>query len=142
VPTQALYLLNSTFVRAQAVALAERLLKDARQSDAQRIEDAYLLVLGRTPRKAEVTRAKRFISDFSVAYGKGPAESAPSDLIAASEDGKASDTDKPAPVNPDDIDRTEQTPVEESVQVRNARTAAWSSFTQALYASAEFRFVQ
>ncbi|MEI6342114.1 MAG: PSD1 and planctomycete cytochrome C domain-containing protein [Verrucomicrobiota bacterium] len=141
VPTQALYLLNSSFVRNQAVALAERLLADAQPSDAHRIRQAYLLTLGRPPRHHEITRSRRFINDFAVAYGKEPTGAVPSPPIASVEAVVATDADKPAPVNPDDIDRTEQVPVEEAVPFRNARTAAWASFVQALYAAAEFRFI-
>jgi len=142
VPTQALYLLNSSFVRSQAVTLAERLLANTRHSDAQRIENAYLLILGRTPRNAEINRARRFLSDYKTVYGHGPEPATPTELIAAVEDSRPAETDKPAPANPDDIDRTEQVPTEEAVRVHDARTATWSAFAQALFASAEFRFVQ
>ena len=43
-------------------------------------------------------------------------------------------------VNPDDADRTSQLPKEATVNPSNPKAAAWMSFVQALYASAEFRF--
>jgi len=37
---------------------------------------------------------------------------------------------------------SDEIPAEESIQAKDARAAAWLSFSQALYASAEFRFVR
>ena len=49
VASQSLFLLNSPFVREQARALAERLLSDSSLSDAERVERAHRLALGRSP---------------------------------------------------------------------------------------------
>ena len=57
VPGQALYLLNAPFVRKQSLALAERLLADAKATDAARLASAYRLVLGRAPTAKETERA-------------------------------------------------------------------------------------
>jgi hypothetical protein len=38
-------------------------------------------------------------------------------------------------------ERIPETIVEEAIEPKNAREAAWMSFVQALYASGEFRFV-
>jgi hypothetical protein len=46
------------------------------------------------------------------------------------------------PVNADDVDRTDVNAPEAHVQPRDAGTAAWLSLVQALYASAEFRFIR
>ena len=141
VPTQALYLLNSSFVRSQSVALAERLLAPRDHSDARRITDAYLSVLGRPPRQAEVARARQFIRDGEATLGEAPSVVIAGNLADVVEPTKVTEPERPAPANPDDVDRTEQVPVEEAVAVRDARVAAWAGFVQALYASAEFRFV-
>ncbi len=49
VPTQALYLMNSPFVRAQSDAAAKRLLSDRLPNDDARILQAYRRSLGRNP---------------------------------------------------------------------------------------------
>ncbi|HEX4143388.1 MAG TPA: DUF1549 and DUF1553 domain-containing protein [Pirellulales bacterium] len=72
VPSQSLFLLNSPFVRQQASALAEQLLFDSSLSDAQRIERAHELVLGRAPSADEQAQAGEFLA----AYLKAPATQA------------------------------------------------------------------
>jgi len=61
VPTQALYLLNSTFVRQQALAFAERITSADGHDDDEAIRDGYLRVLGRAPSEGEVARARHFL---------------------------------------------------------------------------------
>ncbi len=56
-PGQALFLLNSSFVRRQSLALAERLLAEKDSNDADRIRKAYRLCVGRSPGDKEVERA-------------------------------------------------------------------------------------
>jgi hypothetical protein len=46
-----------------------------------------------------------------------------------------------APADPDNVDRTDSRPAEPEIRPANAEAAAWMSLVQALYASAEFRFV-
>jgi hypothetical protein len=60
VPSQALYLMNNSFVRAQSDAMAQRILT-ASLDDGQRLTQAYLLTLGRPPTEAERTRAKQYL---------------------------------------------------------------------------------
>jgi hypothetical protein len=64
VPGQALFLLNSPFVRKQALALAGRLLADPAGTDAARVAAAYRLTLGREPTGAEVDRATAFVAEY------------------------------------------------------------------------------
>jgi mono/diheme cytochrome c family protein len=94
VPGQALFMLNSAFVRRQALLLAERLLKE---NDDGRIRTAYRLTLGREPAPREVERATTFLAEYAAAHR------------------------------------------DESVE---AHTAAWLAFAQALFATAEFRYVR
>jgi len=141
VPTQSLYLLNSGFVRQQSLALAERLLTQSHHPDVERIQQAYLLTLGRDATKQEVKRAQEFLTTFESSY-RDTAPAQPTVHVAAvtpKEDDAKTDA---TVVNPDDIDRTDEVIPEQSVQAKDARTAAWLSFSQALYASAEFRFVR
>jgi hypothetical protein len=53
VPTQALYLMNSPFVMAQARRTAERLLETEEMDDARRLDVAYRNALGRLPTERE-----------------------------------------------------------------------------------------
>ena len=142
VPSQALYLMNAPFVRQQALALAQRLLK---LPVDDRLRQAWLLTLGREPRGRELKRAARFIAeaaeDFQpevVPVVKRPEAPAPmvADVSATS----------PAPVvtplNSDDVDRTDVKAPEPDVRPPDARTAAWMSLAQSLYASAEFRYIR
>jgi len=136
VPTQALYLLNSAFVRRQALALANSLLSDPKRTTEQRIRQAYRLVLNRLPTSREIARAAAFLKTAESAYATKP----PKAPVAA-----AASLPPPQPDDPDDpdnVDRTEYALPEESVQADNARSAAWLDFIQALYASAEFRFIR
>jgi hypothetical protein len=73
VPTQALFMMNSPFIMAQAKHAATQSLKDAKLTDRERIEDAYRKSLGRLPTPRERELALAYVS---------PAMSA-SDRIAA-----------------------------------------------------------
>jgi Protein of unknown function (DUF1553)/Protein of unknown function (DUF1549)/Planctomycete cytochrome C len=140
VPSQALYLLNSVFVRKQSLALAERVLKEKESSDTDRIHDVYMRVLGRTPTDAEVARARAFLDE----YESAAREFYPDNLAPAPRPVKVAvpkKMDEP-PANPDDIDQSGEPLTEESVHPADAKTAAWLAFTQALFAGAEFRFVK
>jgi cytochrome c553 len=135
VPGQALYLLNSTFVRGQSLALAERLLA-ADDDDAVRIRTAFSGVLGRAATPTELDRALAFLHGFAADYAaEQPALSAtpqPAATVAAVD---------PNIVDPDQADQTGIPVVEGEVVVPDARTAAWLALVQALLASAEFRLV-
>jgi hypothetical protein len=99
VPSQALYLMNSDFVREQAAALAKRVLATP-VSYAQRITLAYQLALSRNPTDAERARADKYLIEEGRA------------LIPV----KAGKTDEAAHLS-------------------------WTTFCQALFACAEFRYL-
>lgn len=61
VPVQALYLMNSSFVKARAKALARRLLADA-QDPEQRISKAFELCLARQPDEVEFKLGREFLA--------------------------------------------------------------------------------
>jgi len=146
VPTQALYLLNSTFVRQQSLTFADRVASDSQRSDAEWIREIYLEVLGRSPNAAEAARADRFLAEYASSYRAGTpiAQNAAAQSAVA---GTESDTGTATAVagqkaNPDDVNRTPDLPKEIPLQPRDARSAAWMTLIQALYASAEFRFIR
>jgi nucleotide-binding universal stress UspA family protein len=65
VPAQALFLLNNPFVREQSAHFAKRLLDDAKATDGERIQKAYRLALGRTPRELETKDAIEFVNRYT-----------------------------------------------------------------------------
>jgi mono/diheme cytochrome c family protein len=139
VPGQALFLLNSPFVRKQSLALAERVLAEKTVDDANRVRSAYQLALGRSPSTAEVERALGFVGEYESAYRADPQPIPPAPRPAAPPRPKGPAAEV---IDPDQIDQTGEAVTEESVRPRDARTAAWLAFTQALYGSAEFRYVK
>jgi hypothetical protein len=62
VPLQQLFVLNSEFMRNQARALTQRLLKLPVESDAERIHHAFLLLLARPPHPEELARGLEFLA--------------------------------------------------------------------------------
>jgi hypothetical protein len=134
VPTQALFLLNSAFVRRQSLALGERLLVE--RSPAARVRQAYRLILSREPTAAEIVRAQKFVDEYETAFSQTPP--LPPKPVIQTVAAKAPS----APLDPDNIDRTDYVAVEEIVEPASPAIAAWMSFVQALYGSAEFRFVR
>lgn len=144
VPTQALFLLNSGFVRKQALSLAESLMTEPERSSRARIGRAYWVTFGRAPTAAEVIRTQRFLAEYLSDYRTlSPSRKAKPNIAASAIAAKA--TELPGftlPEDPDNIDRTEYVAPDETVQPASAAAAAWMSFVQALYASAEFRFIR
>jgi len=61
VPTQALFLMNSEFMKSQSEKLAAWLLKLAAADDRERLERLYLRALNRPVTEAEVEQAERFL---------------------------------------------------------------------------------
>src|SRR6185503_5828865 len=61
VAPQALALLNDAFVRSRAVEFADRVLREASGGDAQRVDLAFRLALGRPPSDAERAASLEFL---------------------------------------------------------------------------------
>ena len=59
--TQALALLNDSFVRSQASHLARRVAADAGDDAAARVQRTFELALGRTPAAGELERGTKFL---------------------------------------------------------------------------------
>jgi cytochrome c553 len=72
VAPQALYLLNDPFVKKQATALAERVLQPTGLEDADRLQLAYRLTMGRTATTKEIERAQTYLSEYESAEGRVP----------------------------------------------------------------------
>ena len=153
VPTQALFLLNSPFVREQSLILANALLSDKQEDDRKRIRIAFERVLGREPSKPEVERVNGFLVRYAATWGNThPAGSAQPHVEQAS---LTSEKSKPSDVTADIVrsdslgqddpdDTSKQFADETQVQVvpDSAQKAAWAAFVQSLYGSAEFQFAR
>ncbi|MCE9568076.1 MAG: PSD1 and planctomycete cytochrome C domain-containing protein [Planctomycetes bacterium] len=70
VPTQALTLMNSPFVRRQSELLAKRVRPAATELPVA-VEAAYRTAFGRKPTAAEMSRATAFVAQLAETYGKG-----------------------------------------------------------------------
>ena len=67
VASQALFLMNSPFVREQAKQFSQRLLADGNLSDQQRIEAAHRLAFARKPTPGELADAEHFLAAYLAA---------------------------------------------------------------------------
>ncbi|RYD39791.1 MAG: DUF1553 domain-containing protein, partial [Verrucomicrobiaceae bacterium] len=137
VPTQALFMLNSSFVLEHSLALAETI-TGSREDEAALVSNLYMRSLGRKATDAEMGRARAFLEDFAESYS-GPADAG--DQLASNTRNEAVQTNE-EPVNPDDIPRDDRTVETRVIAARDGRTAAWMALAQSLFASAEFRFVR
>lgn len=64
VPAQALFMMNSPFVVAQAQATAERILKESKQDDREKVSQLYLACLGREANATEQAEALKYIDSL------------------------------------------------------------------------------
>jgi len=71
VAPQALFMMNHVFVRTQARLTAERLLREAGLTAANRIDRSYLLILGRHATEAEVSLSQQFLKSITDTTKKG-----------------------------------------------------------------------
>jgi Protein of unknown function (DUF1549)/Protein of unknown function (DUF1553)/Planctomycete cytochrome C len=141
VPGQALFLLNSPFVRRQAQALAARLLEQE-ATDEDRIRALYRLVLGRPPNADDVERSSVFLAEYQTAQVELDLAAHAQPRVALAAEPVALAKAKPQPENPDEVDQTAEPIVEPIVRGRDPRTEAWLALAQALFGTAEFRYVR
>jgi cytochrome c553 len=154
VAPQALYLLNDPFVRSQSRVLAIRLLHRVKLSDPQRIELAYHLTLGRSSTTAETSRAAEFLVDYASAVQSSQLAARPASPPAVATSGKSvrAKNQKRAThkvvarsvrrQNGKDAQSDKTIDDEPSPTLADPRTAAWATFCQALFDSAEFRYLK
>jgi len=151
VPTQALFMLNSPFVREQSLNFATSLLSVKHQSDGDRIRVAYERALSRDPVQRESARAKEFLTRFTNLWLRDHPGSATSSII--SRGSTDNPIQKPGTGITDGIVRSDGLDQDDEVEdVRpatkvivlpdNAQKAAWAAFVQSLYGSAEFQFAR
>ena len=140
VPSQALFLMNSPFIRQCSVVLAESLLKTA-AGEEERLKIAYSLILGRAPSELESRRALAFLSDYETAARENWNEVQLASSRPAIAEPKPNRPNA-APANPDEADQSGVAVSETIVRPQTARAAAWLALVQSLFGSAEFRFVK
>jgi hypothetical protein len=141
VPGQALFVLNSSFVRRQSLVLAEKLLQNSNSSDDEKIKQAYQLMLGRIPNEKELERGNTFLADYESAARelKYPPKPNMKKPVQAKQNARKKNA---PPANPDQIEQEGELSNDEEVLPKDGKTAAWLALVQALYASAEFRFIK
>jgi hypothetical protein len=152
VPAQALFMLNSPFVREEAVRLANTLLVDTHRTDATRIASAYERVLSRDPSPREIARAAAFVREYASIWARGhgasPARVVSSTTVAFIENAGADPfagivrSDHLDQCDPDETSRqfADETPA--MLHPDTPQQAAWAALVQALYGSAEFQFLR
>jgi mono/diheme cytochrome c family protein len=155
VPTQALFLLNSPFVREQSLNLASDLLSDKRASDTQRIRSAFERIIARDPNAPEIEKVKRFLLQYATTWRKSHSDgkaSTQATLVSLKHDAQDRKpfaltegifrSDNLSQDDPDDTSKqfADETPV--MVVPDSAHQAAWAAFVQSLFGSAEFQFVR
>ena len=74
VAPQALFMMNHPFVRTQARLTAERLLSESQKKEANRIDHAYLRILGRHVTAAEIALSQEFLKSVIDTTEKGQVE--------------------------------------------------------------------
>lgn len=138
VPSQALFVLNSAFIRRQSLALAEKLLKDL-PNDEPRVRQAYRVTLGRVPTDIEVQRALAFIGEYESLTRTEPVVDQPEPVKnrPAAKPKKSEEI-----IDPDQIDQSGEVVSDEVVKAKDPIANAWLAFVQGLLGSAEFRFVK
>jgi hypothetical protein len=140
-PSQALYLMNNPLVQSESVHFARRLLEN-QSSDDKRIRRAYETALLREPTAAELKRSRQFIREQLENYNGSdelsglPAANADDSLTIEIASAAVRANGTPSEV----VKRTStRAPIEKP---RNRQEAAWSLFTQSLFANAEFRYLR
>ncbi|WP_437187571.1 PSD1 and planctomycete cytochrome C domain-containing protein [Planctomicrobium sp. SH668] len=154
VAPQALYMLNDPLVWTSSLKLAENLLQQTEADDQQRVTLAYRTIFGRDPRSSELELAQAYVAEFisnrpdeeDSSESEAQADPVPAEtpetepvLVAAATTGNGNGG---ANVNPDEADQTDVAVEVEKIVINDVETAAWTSFCQALFGSAEFRYLK
>ncbi|QJE97915.1 PSD1 and planctomycete cytochrome C domain-containing protein [Luteolibacter luteus] len=141
VPGQALFFLNSAFVRGQALSFATALKSDTRPQE-EKVRDLHLRIFSRDASPSEIARAKDYLTSYASGWEPDSDETSAPQTVLASNTQDGGNVADAAQANPDDMPRTDLTAVDKKVTAPDAESAAWMTYIQALYASAEFRFVR
>lgn len=145
VPSQSLYMLNSAFVRRQSLVLAEQIQPRKELDHETRIQLIYHRILGRPADNEEVALASSFLNDYrkvsETFIAETKAKPQPTDALIAVAEPVEEPADSVELVDPDQADQTGVPIVEEFIPSDDAEAEVWVGLIQALFGSAEFRFV-
>jgi hypothetical protein len=161
-PVQALFLLNNALVQNESLQLARRLLENRGLSQKERVRRAYLAAMLREPRANESKRAQEFIRAQEDLLASAQPEAIslrtstpePDTQISLRTDTNTVATPGRQRFGPGSSSvvvvaklapgvaqpRVYEQPLAE--KPASPQEGAWSLFTQALFASAEFRYLQ
>jgi hypothetical protein len=131
--------LNGAFVLQQALAIGKEVVANNHRSYKEWITLLYQRALGRAATAKEIERVSSFITQYAAAYHPS---AAPVKTVALVKKVNPGEGEAGVAANPDDIERGGETDKQERIEADNPKVAAWSAFAQALFASAEFRFVR
>jgi hypothetical protein len=133
--------------QAYAALLAGAILRGQEKPFTEAFEGAPIEADRRQRRQANrleaapVGHAARVIlAEYEAEFNKHSSET-PTETVRPAPTEKTR-TAKPEPANPDEADQTGEPVVEKVVRAKDGRTAAWLALAQALYSSAEFRYVK
>ncbi len=126
VPSQALFLLNSDFVKQQAQQLTQSIFELPTADDVERVQTTYRRAFGRAASEQEVQQALSFIANFQSLYAQQAAATV--NETAALSDGAA--------------EAPEYQLVASRATADNYQLIAWETWHQSLLAAAEFRFIR
>lgn len=144
VSPQALFLLNDPFVVNQSYFLAQRLIEQEDLNDAQRINLAFELLLARPAESWEIERIQTYLKNIeSVAVGVAANVQTVASTQVEEESTEDSFQGDLAGAAADEVADREAPAVEfDRVAESNPRVIVWASVCQALFGSAEFRYLQ
>lgn len=125
--------LAAELLKPEFTAIAQRE-QEAREKEAAAATATQAVAANDQATQSEATSPE---GNAPVAVENPVAVKSPADLALAEAQQRAASA-----VNPDDVEQTDAVVKEEVIQAHDARTAAWSSFIQALFASGEFRYLQ
>jgi cytochrome c553 len=146
VPSQALFMLNSPFVREQSLRLAGQLLS-GHASDSERIRVAFQRIVGRDPSPTDIRDVRAFLAGYASTWSNSRSGAAAAHVERTATDQKAySLTDgivrEDGLTQDDAVDNLADNPHDPAPEAATAKAAAWEAFIQALYGSAAFQFVR
>jgi hypothetical protein len=149
VPSQALFMLNSPFVRQQSAKLADSLLANRSQSDTERIRQTYERVVGHSPTPQDTARVKAFLARYADTWSKShPVATTPGTAHLALVGSQDSSITKgivrsDGLAQDDAVENANEKQDDSPVSLPDtAKQAAWAAFVQSLYGSAAFQFVR
>ncbi len=156
VAPQALYLLNDPFVREQSQELAVAIVREHSTSPA-RVHAVYRTLLGRLPEDHEAARVAQYIAETVEMLENSAQDQTQGSQVASVQESASiaqSGTTKGAASNnanggtaaeiidPDQIIEPDAPVAEKVLADVDPETKAWASVIQAIYGSAEFRYLK